>query len=84
MEKKFDPVIVFSFSKKEVQGYALSMDKCDFTSVEEKEKIETYYENAISSLSEEDRLLIPVNNKNFAHSHIKDFYFFNLYHNFRS
>jgi ATP-dependent RNA helicase DOB1 len=35
-EKKFNPVIIFSFSKKEVEGLALSMKQFDLTSDEEK------------------------------------------------
>lgn len=31
VDKKFDPVIVFSFSKKEVEGYAIAMSKMDLT-----------------------------------------------------
>jgi ATP-dependent RNA helicase DOB1 len=34
MEKHFDPVIVFSFSKKDVESYALSMVKFDLTNKE--------------------------------------------------
>lgn len=30
MERKFQPVIVFSFSKKECEAYALQMSKLDF------------------------------------------------------
>lgn len=39
MNKRFDPVIIFSFSKKEVEGYASAMNKLDLTTVEEKENI---------------------------------------------
>jgi ATP-dependent RNA helicase DOB1 len=31
MEKKLDPVIIFSFSKKDVEAYAKSMCKMDLT-----------------------------------------------------
>ena len=37
VEKKLNPAIVFSFSKKEVEGYALSISKIDLTNNEEKE-----------------------------------------------
>lgn len=40
MEKKLDPLIVFSFSKKDVEAYAKSMCKMDLTSEEEKDLIE--------------------------------------------
>lgn len=35
-DKKFNPVIIFSFSKKEVEGLALSMKQFDLTSEDEK------------------------------------------------
>lgn len=54
-ERSLDPAIIFSFSKKEVEGYAMAMSKMDLTSPEEKEKIEHVYRNAMLCLSEEDR-----------------------------
>jgi ATP-dependent RNA helicase DOB1 len=39
IDKHFDPVIIFSFSKKEVEGYAMAMLKFDLTTEEEKAKI---------------------------------------------
>lgn len=36
MQKGYDPVIIFSFSKKEVEGYAMAMNKMDLTTIEEK------------------------------------------------
>ena len=32
MERNYAPVIIFSFSKKECEGYALQMSKLDFNS----------------------------------------------------
>lgn len=61
MEKKFDPVIIFSFSKKEVEGYAMAMTKLDLTTEEEKENIAKVYESAMDCLAEEDKLLPQVN-----------------------
>jgi len=55
MEKKFDPVIIFSFSKREVEGYGMAMTKFDLTSDEDKEKIEMIFNSAMECLSEEDR-----------------------------
>lgn len=60
VEKKLNPVIVFSFSKKDVEGYAMSMLKLDLTSDEEKETIASMYANAMSSLSSEDRELTQI------------------------
>lgn len=48
MEKGYDPVIIFSFSKKEVEGYAMAMNKMDLTTPEEKEKISDVFKRAIS------------------------------------
>lgn len=39
MERNLDPVIVFSFSKKDCENYALQMAKMDFTSADEKKLI---------------------------------------------
>lgn len=60
VEKKLNPVIVFSFSKREVEGYALSMLKLDLTTEEEKQTIGSMYTNAMSSLSTEDRELTQI------------------------
>jgi Superfamily II RNA helicase len=57
MERNLDPVIVFSFSKREVEGFATSMNKFDLTTEEEKECITEIFNSAISCLSEEDRNL---------------------------
>jgi ATP-dependent RNA helicase DOB1 len=60
VQKKLNPVIVFSFSKREVEGYAMSMMKLDLTTEEEKETIASMYANAMSSLSSEDRELSQI------------------------
>lgn len=60
VEKKLNPVIVFSFSKRDVEGYAMSMMKLDLTTDEEKETIGSMYTNAMSSLSTEDRELTQI------------------------
>lgn len=57
MEKKFDPVIIFSFSKREVEGYGMAMTKFDLTTEEEKEKIKLIFNSAMDCLSEEDKQL---------------------------
>lgn len=57
MERNYDPVIVFSFSKRECEQYALQLAKLDFTSDGEKKLIEQVFLNAIDSLSEDDRQL---------------------------
>ena len=56
-ERGYDPVIVFSFSKRECETYASQMSKLDFNSPDEKELVEAVFVNAIDSLSEEDKSL---------------------------
>ncbi|XP_023235341.1 superkiller viralicidic activity 2-like 2 [Centruroides sculpturatus] len=60
MERNFAPVIVFSFSKKECEAYALQMSKLDFNTNEEKELVEEVFNNAMDVLSEEDKKLPQV------------------------
>ncbi|XP_066988731.1 exosome RNA helicase MTR4 [Macrobrachium rosenbergii] len=60
MERNFAPVIIFSFSKKECEAYALQMSKLDFNQPEEKTLVDEVFENAISILSDEDRQLPQV------------------------
>ncbi|XP_076910487.1 DExH-box ATP-dependent RNA helicase DExH10-like [Bidens hawaiensis] len=57
MERKFQPVIIFSFSRRECEQHAMSMTKLDFNTQEEKEIVEQVFNNAILCLSEEDRSL---------------------------
>jgi len=62
MERNFAPVIVFSFSKKECEAYALQMAKLDFNTPEEKKLVDEVFNNAMMVLSEEDRGLPQVEN----------------------
>ncbi|XP_071837928.1 exosome RNA helicase MTR4-like [Apostichopus japonicus] len=62
MERNFQPVIIFSFSKKECEGSALQMSKLDFNTAEEKKLVEEVFVNAIDCLSEEDKKLPQVEN----------------------
>ncbi|KAL6595402.1 hypothetical protein ACP70R_047742 [Stipagrostis hirtigluma subsp. patula] len=57
MERKFQPVIIFSFSRRECEHHAMSMSKLDFNTEEEKESIEQVFKNAINLLNKEDRTL---------------------------
>ncbi|OLY78068.1 ATP-dependent RNA helicase mtr4 [Smittium mucronatum] len=57
MVKNYNPVIVFSFSKRDCESLALQMSKLDFNSEDEKNLVNEVFTNAISSLSEEDRKL---------------------------
>lgn len=52
MERNYQPVIVFAFSKKECEGLALQIAKLDFnTAEEEKALVESIFMNAIDTLS---------------------------------
>ncbi|XP_022753463.1 DExH-box ATP-dependent RNA helicase DExH10 isoform X4 [Durio zibethinus] len=57
MERKFHPVIVFSFSRRECEYHAMSMSKLDFNTQEEKNAVEEVFRNAVLCLNEEDRCL---------------------------
>ena len=55
--KKYNPVIVFSFSKKDCEALAMKMSKLDFNTDEEREMLTKIYDNAIQMLPEDDREL---------------------------
>lgn len=57
MERKFQPVIIFSFSRRECEQHAMNMSKLDFNTQEEKDVVEQVFQNGILCLSEEDRSL---------------------------
>jgi ATP-dependent RNA helicase DOB1 len=75
MERKFQPVTVFSFSRREVEQHATSMSKLDFNTQEEKEIVEQVFNNAILCLNEEDRnlpaieLMLPLLQRGIAVHH---------------
>ncbi|WCJ34658.1 RNA helicase ATP-dependent SK12/DOB1 protein [Euphorbia peplus] len=75
MERKFQPVIVFSFSRRECEQHAMSMSKLDFNTQEEKEIVEQVFKNAILCLNEEDRnlpaieLMLPLLQRGIAVHH---------------
>jgi ATP-dependent RNA helicase DOB1 len=60
MERNYEPVIVFSFSKKDCEALALQMAKLDFNNEEEKSLVESVFNNAIDTLSEDDKKLPQV------------------------
>lgn len=60
MERNLDPCIIFSFSKKDCETYALQMARLDFNSEEEKSLVEKVFVNAMDSLSEDDKALPAV------------------------
>lgn len=60
MTRNLNPVIVFSFSKKDCEKYALELKREDYTDEIEKDLISQVFSNAIESLSEDDRKLPQV------------------------
>ncbi|KAJ3696285.1 hypothetical protein LUZ60_001662 [Juncus effusus] len=75
MERQFQPVIIFSFSRRECEYHAMSMAKLDFNTQEEKEAIDHVFKSAILCLSEEDRnlpaidLMLPLLQRGIAVHH---------------
>ena len=59
-DKNYDPVIVFSFSKRDCETYATQLKRLDLTTEEEKRFVVEIFTNAIDSLSEDDRKLPQV------------------------
>ena len=55
--RNYQPVIVFSFSKRDCEGNALQMSKLDFNDQVEKDLVTQVYQNAISTLSDDDQQL---------------------------
>jgi ATP-dependent RNA helicase DOB1 len=62
MLKNYNPVIVFSFSKRECEGLALTLSKFEFNSTDEQELVTNIFNNAIDNLSEDDRQLPQISN----------------------
>ncbi|CDH60117.1 atp dependent rna helicase [Lichtheimia corymbifera JMRC:FSU:9682] len=60
MMKNYHPVIVFSFSKRECESNAMQMSKLDFNDENERDMVNQVFNNAISSLSEDDRQLSQI------------------------
>uniref|UniRef100_K3W7C0 Helicase ATP-binding domain-containing protein n=1 Tax=Globisporangium ultimum (strain ATCC 200006 / CBS 805.95 / DAOM BR144) TaxID=431595 RepID=K3W7C0_GLOUD len=60
MERQYDPVIIFSFSKRECESYALLMSKLDFNTEDEKLMVDQVFKNAMDSLSDDDKTLPQV------------------------
>ena len=62
MLKNYNPVIVFSFSKRECENYALAMSQLAFNDESEKAMVSKVFNSAIEMLSEEDRSLAQIQN----------------------
>ena len=57
MMKNYNPVIVFSFSKRDCENYALQMSQLAFNDESEKNMVTKVFNSAIEILSEEDKEL---------------------------
>ncbi|CAB0008458.1 unnamed protein product [Nesidiocoris tenuis] len=62
LEKNLSPAIIFSFSKKDCEVYAMQIAKLDFNTSDEKRMVDEIFHNAMDVLSEEDRMLPQVEN----------------------
>lgn len=60
--KRYNPVIVFSFSKRDCESLALKMSKLDFNNDEERSALTQIFENAISLLPDADKELPQIRN----------------------
>lgn len=57
MSKNYQPVIIFSFSKRECENLAMQVSKLDFNTDEEKKLLKNIFTSAVESLGAEDRQL---------------------------
>ena len=62
IKKKFNPVIVFNFSKRECENMAISISKLNLNDDSEKAMVKKVFQSAIESLSEQDRDLPQISN----------------------
>ncbi|KAL5539944.1 hypothetical protein UlMin_037217 [Ulmus minor] len=60
IQRQYDPVILFSFSKRECEALAMQMAKMDLNGDNEKENIETIFWSAMDMLSDDDKKLPQV------------------------
>ena len=62
IKKKFNPVIVFNFSKRECENMAMNISTLSFNDDSEKAMVRHIFGNAVQSLSEQDRDLPQIIN----------------------
>lgn len=62
MERNFAPVIIFSFSKKDCELYAMQLAQLDLNTIQEKQLVDEVFNNAMDVLSDDDRKLPQVEN----------------------
>lgn len=60
--KKYNPVIVFSFSKRDCESLALKMSKLDFNTDDERSALTKIFNNAIDVLPEDNKELPQIKN----------------------
>ncbi|KAH9318432.1 hypothetical protein KI387_020201, partial [Taxus chinensis] len=60
MQRQYDPVIVFSFSKRDCEILAMQMAKLDLNVEDEKKLVDTIFWSAMDSLSDNDKKLPQV------------------------
>lgn len=60
--KRYNPVIVFSFSKRDCESLALKMSKLDFNTDDEREALTKIFNNAIELLPDADKELPQIKN----------------------
>ncbi|KAF5734785.1 superkiller viralicidic activity 2-like 2 isoform X2 [Tripterygium wilfordii] len=62
IQHQYDPVILFSFSKRECEFLAMQMAKMDLNEDDEKANVETIFWSAMDMLSDDDKKLPQVSN----------------------
>ncbi|KAL2513862.1 RNA helicase [Forsythia ovata] len=62
IQRQYDPVICFSFSKRECEFLAMQMAKMDLNDDDEKVNVETIFWSAMDMLSDDDKKLPQVSN----------------------
>ncbi|KAK7272835.1 hypothetical protein RIF29_13875 [Crotalaria pallida] len=62
IQRQYDPVILFSFSKRECEFLAMQMAKMDLNGDDEKDNIEKIFWSAMDMLSDDDKKLPQVSN----------------------
>eukprot|EP00252_Welwitschia_mirabilis_P012037 TRINITY_DN2676_c0_g1_i1.p1 TRINITY_DN2676_c0_g1~~TRINITY_DN2676_c0_g1_i1.p1 ORF type:complete len:884 (-),score=205.74 TRINITY_DN2676_c0_g1_i1:262-2913(-) len=60
MQRQYDPVIIFSFSKRDCEILAMQMSKMDLNADDEKKLVDTIFWSAMDILSDDDKKLPQV------------------------
>ena len=62
MLKNYNPVIVFSFSKRDCEAYALQMSNLTFNEQSERDMVDKVFNSALEMLTDEDKQLPQIQN----------------------